>query len=526
MKEIKALQLKLPYNRTITALLRLLSATLLICIVFSLGACATASVPYGNGKSVAVGGNVTVAELTEGYAQEERDRVGAFKKKEKENYDRQYGNDLYFQDFSAVKERLNKEFEQWLYREMEAELKRVKAKWSKNATVPMLDETELILHGKVEYYNDILEDAQKNNTSFEELLKNPDHNFRLLDAEVVSLENRKQNGARLYFTGPFCEAFSNIQKPIVEKGARFQAVLSAHEKLVRKYYSLAQLRSMDNLLGLLDGYNDESMMFYFDGFNSYSEISTVGDVERQTLNQLEKQYGEIFVLLYRDGLRRQVVAPKQDTSIRFETDTSSGLPVKNQYPFLVAQKVMNEEVYRLIDAQGLSDQVLQFLVVNNADRNLDITRNCWDVKNITTFEQVTDVFDFEMNLYVLYQDESSLDYEAIRKLVVSMKDKVDDKSSLCVYFYQMDEQKKKVAIDLFRRQLTTEVFFRPQGRGLNLRGMFTSSADAECFRFLDVYGTTDWMMRFGRPPIDTNISAEEWFNKYKQKSLWEEQDAY
>jgi len=495
----------------------LLVTAVLIMSLFA--GCVKNVVSYGNGKELAVGKSATVADLTAGSTMEEANRVQAFKSKEKANYDRHYANGLYFKDYTAIKERLNQEFSRWMEAQMAVELKKVKDRWVKNGATNLKDDTELLVKGKIECYNDILENVQANNMPIEEVLKDA-KNIRSITAEIYSFENMKTKGDDTYFTAPSVEALVNVRNPIITRGIPFEARISSHEKEILKKYSLDDLRGMENLRGILDDISTNTAVTFYEGIESREGgVSSDSIICESTLKSLKDRYGEDFVLLYRKADFSTFYAPKRDAAIRFEADRFS-----SRYLAVTAQKMMSDAVTKVLEENGASDHVVQFTAPNTSDSMKEELTMPYEVKGIKDpLKFVKEDFPqgFETSLYYLYEEGENVDFEELKRISLAVKDLLNKDSCMMVYFYKVDAMGQKVLVDLFKQHTASEYFTRPRLGGLNLSDMYRTRTESEGFRYLDVYGTREeYMLYYGSPPIEITLSGEELFEKHKRKDIW------
>lgn len=499
------------------ALLRFCLLVTAVLIMSLFAGCVKNVVSYGNGKELAVGKSATVADLTAGSAMEEANRVQAFKSKEKANYDRHYANGLYFKDYTATKERLNQEFSRWMEAQMAVELKKVKDRWVKNGATNLKDDTELLVKGKIECYNDILENVQANNMPIEEVLKDA-KNIRSITAEIYSFENMKTKGDDKYFTAPSLEALVNVRNPIITRGIPFEARISSHEKEILKKFSLNDLQGMENLRGVLDDFSANSIASFYEGTESRDGI-LLSDSVIYELESLKARYGEDFVYLYSKADYSTFYAPKRDTSIRFEADRFS-----SRYLAVTAQKLMSDAVNKVLEENGASDHVVQFTApVTSASVKEELTMS-YDVKGIQDplhFLKEDFPQGFQTSLYYLYEEGENIDFEELKRISLAVNSLLNETSCMLVYFYKVDEMGQKVLVDLFKQHTASEYFTRPRLGGLNLTEMYRTRTESEGFRYLDVYGTRDeYMLYYGSPPLETALSGEELFEKYKRKDIW------
>jgi len=410
---------------------------------------------------------------------------------------RDYGTDLYYEDFSETKERMNREFAESL-----------------NKVFGEGSDRRVIIKGGVVLYNKAYKKAQSENLSLEAMLLDVSENVKCIDAEIYCIDTyftRQGNREMLYRKlNEFYKPFKEMELDQSEFTIRIY-----HEEILDEI-DIDVAKEREDFEVLLNNHDNYKLFNNICGNNEIS-YESVARLE----SRLEAKYGEEFICVnkiwrpYFDdgGYSFHVFSPVRDLSVEFDSKRD------DKYLMALAQKKIGASINEIIDNGGATEKLVQFTSLEGYDSREIIPTEMDDKSFIDAY-----VYSAEISLYYLHEYNERMDYEKILEVVKAVRAEYQSSSkySLSIFFYEVKELDRRILVDLFNKNLITENTFEKKRNPNGVaEGRYKVRTETEGFNYLDVYGKKmDYMLEIYSMEAYEEMGARAFVEKYKKKDTW------
>lgn len=464
----------------------------------------------GCDSSSSPGTSINMGQMAREADQKQKAIIQNVRETQKDVLDKMYGKGLIDQDFSDVKQRLDKEYSTRIEREINALV-----------SVPYFVKCDTT------YFNSTLRDAKAGNWNIDKVLENTEGNIReshisvylfedptLIGQSSANIELFNYNKKLINYAADYEKKFNYKKIHFIECCCDQKALM---KKTVRTYAN-----SKEYEFGLAE---------YVLSKGSLTGIGK--DLFVPARQFLEAKYGEKFLFIGESEkqIGKGIYAPVNHLDLKFEMDSYyfTELDEKDKYLSVLAQKYLSEEMDRIIKAQGL-DGKMAFLIVPHSIKDDDTDMNGCQTAHIKTrsdqLKFLNEVYggNYDVNLMYLKEADEAVDHAKIKKSIEQVQslithpgkgelDEADTRVSCFVSFYNMGDEDRRIALKLLKRDRITENYYREQVQFSNLlSNMFIRREETDGFHYLDVYGqkeNKEWSIMGKLKPMTTDEFVED-----------------
>ena len=454
---------------------------------------------------------VYVEDLVEESKNQEKEELERIKISKSEDIKKHYSGDLYFQDFSEVKSKLDREYEIIL-----------EEQFSEVVDVPYFVKAD------VEYYNSSLKLAQENAWGIDEILSEPGEHIRNLSFELSYFVDEEFNSNNItFYIDDMVSEFHEIGVKNINVGVKIISDSVLIELDIEKF-------KMTNTLELIP----LSAIKYIVGY-SYDQNSIIsGESLENKLNELNQKYDNEFVFitgLTKDVYGDDVYALKKNTDITFEVDRSVG----DKFLTALAQKYMQDLITELIEEENAEDFIIP-LVIPNEIKDSRTDKNSYDTGSINTREDVIRFLnegflgEYDSTLIYLKESGEEINFELIKRLSSKIRGIIGNKDTLTsrdiprnfiyVTYYDIEKEKLPIVRDLFIRDYICSAYYKNDVSMGNLYARTSQTREEmDAFHYLDQYSEANnefiTIVGFDPEEID-NMTIEDFIRRTSYDSKY------
>ncbi len=427
-----------------------------------------------------------------------------------EAMEKHYGGDLFYQDYGTTSDELNAYFQ-----------KRLQDEYREHAELPLYVDTN------IEFYNLTLKKVRDGEIEFEEVYGDLKEYVKRFNVDVLIYLDPVRLEKKLFNT-KFGYYWTNTLR-------KQYKVSGVHEIDLRYIYLNPEKVSSEDQN---QTYNEK-----YEGIESirrsrydFGDTIDFDEENDKMLMMLEEKYNEKFRTI--SGARHEYadafVIPENHPELYFEVNTVEGYLNDDMYLRLMAQQYMSKEVERIIEEEGASGYITQVSIPKDRSRKEKTSYTMSKVENNTSYF-LNDVYgeQYDVTLNYLLSEGDDINKKVLGEVLKKIHRLVDKKNGqtrvvVMTYFYDMDEDKKKVAKDLFEKYVLTEHGYRDdsQSTGDYYKNMFWDRVENDAFHYLDAFAKKrDYMLFVSSTQFTLeDKTAEEIFELAKQKSLFEDME--
>ncbi len=380
---------------------------------------------------------------------------------------RMYKYGLIFEDFSKEKEKMDRAFEAHLEKELS-----------------QVTQAPLFVKSDMEYFNDSLKKVRDEGWGLEQILAD------------------NQDGIREghFMVYVFTEKYVEIDDVL----KKYKGYLGIYAGSVTSVFRLHPDALKTKVLD--EWRKDANIPYTLKPWDMKDRIQDPYLADTEVPKGLAKKYGEEFVYIYdvkKSENALNVCAPLRDLSLKFETQHINDGPYDSfdfdKYLTVLAQKYMGEAVGRIVEEEGLGDSMVHLVIPGRLDW-ADTDATPYGTGNIRTQEDELKFLNegyqgiYDINLIYLKTPEEEVDYAKIQTAVRRINGiavtpgaikGMTLRSTCLVSIYDMTDEDKSIAQELFKREQTPSNYFRPN-HILDVSECTREETDG--FHFLDIYG--------------------------------------
>ncbi len=419
--------------------------------------------------------------------------------------EKHYGGDLFYQDYGTTSDELNAYFQ-----------KRLQDEYREHAELPLYVDTN------IEFYNLTLKKVRDGEIDYEDVYGDLKEYVKSFNIDVLHYLDPIRIEKKLFSTKFGFYWTNTLRKKYKASGV--------HEIDLRYIDLNPDKVSSDDLV---QSYTSKYEGIESIGRSRYDLGDTVDfdDYNEERLILLEEKYNEKFQTI--SGARHEhaeaFIRPVNDPELYFEVMANDDM-----YLRLMAQQYMSKEVERIIEEEGASGYITQVSIPKDRSRKEKTSYTMSKVENNTSYF-LNDVYgeQYDVTLNYLLSEGDDINKKVLGEVLKKIHRLVDKKNGqtrvvVMTYFYDMDEDKKKVAKDLFEKYVLTEHGYRDdsQSTGDYYKNMFWDRVENDAFHYLDAFAKKrDYMLFVSSTQFTLeDKTAEEIFELAKQKSLFEDME--
>lgn len=384
---------------------------------------------------------------------------------------RMYKYGLIFEDLSKEKRQMDRAFEAHLEKELS-----------------LVTQAPLFVKCDMEYFNDSLKKVRDEGWGLEQILADNQDGIREGHFMVYVFDGSYSEGI---------EELDNVLK-------KYKGYLGIYPGSVTSVFRLHPDALKTKALG--EWREDVNIPYSLKPWDMKDRIQDPYLADTEVPKGLSKKYGEEFVYIYdvkKSENAFNVCAPQRDLNLRFETrhrtDDPFGTVAFDKYLTVLAQKYMGEAVGRIVEKEGLGNSMVYLVIPGRLDwADTDLTP--YNTGNIKTQEDELKFLNegyqgiYDINLIYLKAPEEEVDYAKIQTAVRRINGiavtpgavkGMTLRSTCLVSIYDMTDEDKSIAQELFKREQTPSNYFRPN-HILDVSECTREETDG--FHFLDIYG--------------------------------------
>ncbi len=424
-----------------------------------------------------------------------------------EAMEKHYGGDLFYQDYGTTSDELNAYFQ-----------KRLQDEYREHAELPLYVDTN------IEFYNLTLKKVRDGEIEFEEVYGDLKEYVKSFNIDVLHYLNPIRIEKKLYNT-KFGYYWTNALR-------KQYKVSGVHEIDLRYIYLNPEKSSSKDL--------DQSYSNKYDGIesisrtrNEFSDTIRFDEENDKMLMMLEEKYNEKFRTI--SGARHEYadafVIPENHPELYFEVNTVEGYLNDDMYLRLMAQQYMSKEVERIIEEEGASGYIAQVSIPEDRTREAKKPFIMSNIDNDINYF-LNDVYDerYDITLNYLLSGEEEINKEALGEITKKIHRLIDKENGntrvvVMIYFYDVDEDEKKITKELFLKNDLTEHGYRDGSKstGDYQSNRYWNRVENDAFHYLDTFANKREYMLFVSSTQFTieDKTGSEIFDLAKKKSLFE-----
>lgn len=396
---------------------------------------------------------------------------------------KEYSPEYYLRDYTEVKERLNKEaqefFTELFYEKYEMYEKREDVEGYINDDLKIL--TEVFLYNKSFY------EAEQNNLSFKDIWNNKEEHLKYVNVYIMSF---KENIEDSIDEDNRFKAYYRFVQSVVSQDefSYYHQILGVYDSRVLKELNLNELlkqKDLELISKELERLN-VNYQFYINGKKN-SMYANQGDAAyRSDMDILKDAYGIEFRPSYFDHpVKTGLYHPVMNRKVDFYGT------LVNEFKSAYFQYILSNKVNEILEKHEIDHQVGQFSFVHtNNLQDFDMTSIQEDYDKLIHDEMTT----VEITLYVLEVPNETIDFQNVIASISEIQDcfdfESDSKSALSIYVirYNMESLKnREVILDLFKVYKSSENYIRDtNGMETWAQNMFVVRNETDCFKYLDL----------------------------------------
>lgn len=438
-------------------------------------------------------------------------------------YDKHYEGGVFFNDYSKEIEELTEKFSKKIDKRF-IEYQGITKNYTLEKDSRKPYSFQYFYELEVEFYNSSLE-AYKNKTlSSDELFENEREHIREIKLTAYS------------FTDKNCTVYgvNRLQEELHEeyfnKDIWIEMTGRSYDESILESKNIEEISAMESPIIYLESQGIKRHIYYYPKGTKLHNICNTTRVKEKR-EDLVKRYNEEFVFINKDfESDHYLFAPVRNTDLTFEVDFDN----TSKYPAVMVQKMVSERIYEILEKNNVADRIVFFTTAAEIyEYEKKDKFNTLEFNFTKPFDDLLFVNDLvprgvQTSFYYLYDSNSTdVDYVQIKKIIEDSQSLYPPREGewvfyINVYFIDLSDEKRKIAVELFKGKDHTENAFHTKSPGLNLSGLFIRRTNHEGFRFLDVYAKKDNKhMSFGSLEIK-DITVDEFVERYTyKKEIWE-----
>lgn len=472
---------------------------------------------------------INMSDITGAIEEEQNQAVETFKAENKERFDKDYENGLYYEDFSEEEKLVSAAYEPIFSEKFNAYTEEFKNKKARNMRIYP---EALFIRVEVDAFKQSMKNLREKTLSVEDILANESEHIKKIRITMYRLQDDR---------GSQDDWYGRLEEDIQAynlKNIELEVITSLVTTDTISKDEFAMLSRSEHPQEDIIQYFPKGDIFQTLLVNGPSGVNGI-DIEtpREGVFLLELKYYEPFRFysLGIDGAFYQSI-----TNPEFVFQAKSSSVADNKYPTIRTQKMVTDRVKAIIESHDLQDKIVVFVKpkkprrIDSPEHHMffDFSKlNMDDPVEIAKEDRSSDLWfvnerypnDTHIALYMILEEGEIQDEVLIKQLGEEIQELYpSDKNyvNVFLYVYRMDAEKREILVDLFKDKDRTENHFEcGRNAALDFSSIYTTRTDHEGFRFLDVYGERDEYMYKYYPKV-VNYSQEEFIEHCKNHDIW------
>ncbi|GAU77327.1 hypothetical protein [Fusibacter sp. 3D3] len=389
----------------------------------------------------------------------------------------EYGDpSLYYEDFSDIEKALD---------EKSNEI--TEAYFKPKVDFPFYFKT------KNQYYLPVLKEIRDGKISMEEALEDPARTIRILSFDMY-----------YWVTNPDRQnfAYNDIASEyyIIQRTKGINGCFYKFYCVIDENINFKEIEESQNAESPIQYLIDNNAKLYtrvmsdnMDGYFCYYDDNGLGNFLKNKYNQEFKP--AFFEYSFKED-RAKYYYSVSDPSLKFAATDYGDL-----YLAVLAQRAMYEEIDKIIEEEGYGGQIAHMSIPNKDNLEMGDENKHYDMsQKYDNRTIVNEVYDggYDTSLLLLLEEKEEIDYAKLQKISARIQDlfytnvaedeEIWYRSELFIYFYTLPKIEQKIVVDLFRRDMITETFFRGMTESIAdiYVNMYIVRVETEGFHYLDV----------------------------------------
>ncbi|MDO5062198.1 MAG: hypothetical protein Q4D77_03420 [Peptostreptococcaceae bacterium] len=445
--------------------------------------------------------------------------IDSYTELQKEKYRRHYDPKLYFADLK----RSGQELEEKAYQYWDN-----KIRYAIQTEFPMLKKAPYILRTDVEFVNEAILRYQQGELKADEVFRDPQHTMRIkIELDMFVDKTSKKDEVQRQYQMLYKQ---KIAKELIEgymdnNVEQVEFWGNIYNKEALKEHSIQELSQEKQIQSILDpkGYKEEGIFYLktpyyesniardgeeFDEYDSYMSGELDWATSDEVIQALSDKYKIPF--FQKNGIW---FAAEEYPDLFFMVDESIVEPktkpvnIEDYFLSTLYQSILNKHVERIIEEEGMSDEVLFFVSTeptgdqyteNNACK---VRRDCRTIDEKKLLKK--GYGSVEVGITLIHMTDSSVvDEEATKEKLRGITTRIDELvdlhdtpidfawENLYIYEYMLGKEEQQIAKELFKQYRMTERWRRedPPGIGDVFSLYYITRAETPAFHFLDIFG--------------------------------------
>ena len=471
----------------------------------------------GSNRSNSVGTVIAASDLIDHADEQAKANVENVVATMKAEFDKEYSDpSLYFEDFSEEIAVLDVECN-----------KSLEAYFSDKIEIPYFTKSYN------QYYLPTLKKFRDGEISVSEVVEDSAEYIRVLKFDIYTMVSENYNGE-------VGNQLSDYVGYLEENGVKhfmYQEIqLKASEVTEIEFI---KLRHFNNPFEKL---KDKKIIKRRNFMSDLGANSTRWDKEDEWVKDLEKKYNVALVKADLDyGLKGQwcdYYAPKNDPTMKFPATE-----ILSRCLQIYAQRALYEEIEKIVDEEGYGGQIVHIAIPRNRDVKIFDKNGRWSDPDVFDFDlslnpnNISIINDgykgcYDITLNLLLEEGEAIDYAKLQKITARITDlfKVNyvegdepwKRKDMFVFFYTLPKEEQEIVVDLFKRDMITETYFRERTTLSNIYSdMYYVREETEGFHYLDTRAKKmDFLLRItGDYKSIINRTVESFIKKAKRNKL-------
>lgn len=451
--------------------------------------------------------------------------IDSYTELQKEKYRRHYDPKLYFADLKESRQELEeKAYQYWDN----------KIRYAIQTEFPMLKKAPYILRTDVEFVNEAILRYQQGELKAEEVFRDPQHTMRIkIELDMFVDKTPKKDEVQRQYQMLYKQ---KIAKELIEgymdnNVEQVEFWGNIYNKEALKEHSIQELSQEKQIQSILDpkGYKEEGIFYLktpyyesnitrdgeeFDEYDSYMSGELDWATSDEVIQALSDKYKIPF--FQKNGIW---FAAEEYPDLFFMVDESivepKTKPVNIEDYFLgtLCQAILSKHVERIIEEEGMSDEVLFFVTVEPRGDQYGDYNACkvpYDCRGFDEKEFLKAGFMGNIDVALIHMTDSSVvDEEATKEklrriikrihlligfgqetVILDGEEYLPGWKTYYIYEYMLGKEEQQIAKELFKQYRMTERWRRedPPGIGDAFSLYYRTRAETPAFHFLDIFG--------------------------------------
>ncbi|MBF4694600.1 hypothetical protein [Fusibacter ferrireducens] len=471
----------------------------------------------GSNRSSSVGTVINASDLIDHADEQAKANVENVVATMKAEFDKEYSDpSLYFEDFSEEIAVLDVECN-----------KSLEAYFSDKIEIPYFTKSYN------QYYLPTLKKFRDGEISVSDVVDDPFEHIRVWKFDIYTMVSENYNGE----TGNQLYDYVGYLEENGVKHFMYQEI-----QLKASEITEIELNKLKNFENPFEKIKDKNVIKRRNFMTDLGSNSARWDEENEWVKDLEKKYNVALVKVDLDYSLKErsctYYAPQNDPTMKFPATE-----ILSRCLQIYAQRALYEEIEKIVDEEGYGGQIAHIAISRNRDvviydengRGRDPDVFDFDLSlNPDNISIINDGYKgcYDITLNLLLEEGEAIDYAKLQKITARIADlfKVNyvegdepwQREDMFVFFYTLPKEEQKIVVDLFKRDMITETYFRERTTLSNIYlDMYYVREETEGFHYLDTRAKKlDFLLRVtGNYDDLMSLSADTFGTRLKRDKL-------